>query len=95
MKGYVIFTTERNLIVKDKEKLDTFEPHFWSTNRDYIMKKWEFDTDDIDSVKRIVIYLKGLDRRVLPQSDILMFLTQIGVNVEDLKRGVHETRSDS
>lgn len=86
MKGYAIFTTERQIIVKDKEEIDNYYPHFWTDNSDYMVRKWEFDTDIPDTVKHIVIYLKDLDRAVVPLEVVNGFLSQIGVDLNDLKR---------
>lgn len=50
MIGYAYLDFDNQLVIKDKNYIEVDNPFFWDQNRNLIVKKWKFDTNDFQSM---------------------------------------------
>lgn len=79
MKGYVYIDNDRNLSVRSKDFIDNEDPYFWSRNAHIIDTVWQFDSDNEDSMYRI---LSTLRRYELKNEVVVNFCASIGFDLE-------------
>lgn len=78
--GYVYLDNDRNLNVRNKHYIDVENPFFWSENAHLIDTVWIFDTDNDDSMLKILNSFKRLELSTLAVNN---FCHAIGFNLQD------------
>lgn len=82
MKGWMYVTTDGSPDFRSDEFLSEC-PDFFSRNRDFIIRTWKIDTDDINMMR---VALQGWGEFDPKKSDILMFCKRIGFDIENANR---------
>ena len=82
MQGVVFLTVDHSLSWRSKKVLDE-NPYFARDNYDLILRLWNFDTDDIDSMRNIFTAFRDLK---LSQREVLDFAKSIDFDISKLRQ---------
>lgn len=86
MKGYAFLDTDGKLQYRLKEYIDEHNPYFWQQNKHEILRKWQFDTEDLDSMYFMFKQIRDIFRSSkLSQQTVKEFCTMIGFDMKVLK----------
>lgn len=80
MKGFVYLDNDWNLSVRTKEFIDELDPGFWTRNSHVIDTVWEFDSENMDSMRRLLNAFKARELRSIKVEE---FCNQIGFNLAE------------
>lgn len=84
MIGYVYLDVNGALNYKTKEYIDKDNPGFWGgENSAFILKVWIFDTEDMESMKKI---FRAFSQLKLKSTDVLRFCESINFDISILKK---------
>lgn len=82
MRGYAYLDLDGNIVVKSPTYIETENPLFFSENSEYIVQLWRFDTDDLVSMRNMLLQFKSLQLKV---HQVQPFLESIGFELSRLK----------
>jgi hypothetical protein len=82
MKGYAFLDVDGRLQYRIKEYIDIDNPFFWQQNRYDILRKWQFDTADFNSMLFMFKQIRDLK---LDVNMVKEFCTMIDFDIETLK----------
>ena len=104
MKGYVYLDNDLNLNVRSKEFIDIQDPGFWGRNAHLIDTVWSFDSDNRESMIKLLTSLKSRELQMDPvrnfclqiNFDLDAFLKEVRFKVPlFVNKVVEETNSNS
>jgi hypothetical protein len=82
MKGYCYLSNDGKLVVKNSNYIDEVNPGFFSENKEFVLKVWKFDTDNMRSMLRMYSDFRDLE---LKRETVRVFSNSIGFAIEKLK----------
>ena len=82
MQGVVFLTTDHSLSWRSRQVLEE-NPSFARDNYDLILRLWNFDTDDTDSMRNIFIAFRDLK---LSQREVLDFAKSVDFDISKLRQ---------
>ena len=86
MKGYAFLDADGRLQYRSKKYIDEDNPFFWQQNKYEILRKWEFDTDSLDSMYYMFRQIRDIFRgSKLSTQTVKDFSTMIGFDMKVLK----------
>jgi hypothetical protein len=86
MKGYAFLDADFKLQFRHKEYIDLDNPFFWQQNNAEILRKWEFDTENIESMHYMFRQLRDIFRgSKLSQQTIKDFCVMVNFDIKVLK----------
>lgn len=92
MKGYAFLNSDHILGYRTKEYIDVENPFFWQQNKYGIVRKWAFDTEDMESM----LFLFRQCKDLLVQPNILKdFCKMIDINPKMVSEYVKEQKNAS
>src|ERR1700757_2355456 len=62
MKGYAFLDVDARIQYRTKDYIDNDNPYFWQQNKHNVMKTWQFDTDDLDSMFNMFKQIRDIFR---------------------------------
>ncbi|MNK09964.1 hypothetical protein D3C87_279740 [compost metagenome] len=83
MIGYAYLDFDGNLVHKTKRYIEEDDPLFWQNNRNLIVDKWRFDTEDMGSM--INMFRRIKDRKI-PNQTVVDFAKSISFDLNTLPR---------
>lgn len=86
MKGYAFLDADGRLQYRQKKYIDEDNPFFWQQNKHDILRKWQFDTEDLDSMFFMFKQIRDIFRgSKLSQEPVKDFCKMIGFDMKVLK----------
>lgn len=86
MIGYAFLDSDCNLQYRTQQFIEHDNPYFWQQNKDFIMRKWRFDTEDLDIMKYMFNQIREIFRSSnLNPSSVENFCNMIGFDTRILK----------
>jgi hypothetical protein len=86
MKGYAFLDADGRMQVRTKEYIDVENPFFWQQNKHEILRKWEFDTDSLDSMHYMFRQIRDIFRSSgIGQQTVKDFCMMIDFDMKILK----------
>lgn len=82
MRGYAFLDLDSNVVYKVADYIENHDPGFFSTNRPFILKHWQFDTSDIDSMWRM---FRGMQDMAAQRESVNNFIKTINFDMNRLK----------
>lgn len=86
MQGYAFLDADGRIQFRHKKYIDEDNPFFWQQNKHEILRKWQFDTENLDSMhlmfRQIRDIFQGSD--LSPQT-VKDFCMMIGFDIKTLK----------
>lgn len=70
MKAYIYLDNDRNLSYRDGQTIDEYYPDFWQNNAHIIDTVWVIDTEDNDSIVKMLTSFKKLELPVSTVRDL-------------------------
>lgn len=83
MRGYAYLDVDGNVFYKQASYIETENPFFWTENAGFVLKWWKFDTDDLVSMRNMLLQLKSYQVRM---ETVMSFLDSINFDLNRLKR---------
>lgn len=80
MKGYVYIDNDRNLNIRTWEYINVVNPAFWQENAHFIDTVWQFDTENQDSMLKL---MNSLKRWELPTRVVIDFCKAIKFDLSE------------
>lgn len=81
MIGYAYLDIDNYIVYKTQQYIEEVDPGFFSKNSHFIVRRWKFDTDDISSIRRMIIAFADLE---LQNSRIMDFFKSINFDLNTL-----------
>jgi hypothetical protein len=86
MKGYAFIDMDFNLQYRTAEFIEVDNPFFWQQNKDFILRKWKFDTEDLSSMYFMFNQLREIFKgQNASATTVENFCTMIDFNTKLLK----------
>jgi hypothetical protein len=90
MKGFAYLDVDGNLYCKSYDYITTENPYFWKDNNHLVVIKWQFDTNQLSSMRAMLTQFKSLQ---LKQHLVDAFLEGINFDISTLKRNANNIQS--
>lgn len=86
MKGYAFLDADFRLQYRTQNYIEVDNPYFWQQNQHEILRKWKFDTDEIDSMHYMFRQIRDIfvGSKLSPQT-VKDFCSMIGFDIKTLK----------
>lgn len=86
MIGYAFLDSDSRLQYRTQKFIEVDHPHFWQENKYYILRKWKFDTDDLQNMHNMFRQIREIfqSSKLSPEL-VVEFCQMIGFDTKQLK----------